>query len=597
MTRRRECATSCCTTPTCEIGSHAFGTDGSGVPTGWTLRDGAFDVVGGFLSCTTSNSLALFSTPHPDGIASAIVEVEVYFAGNEQEIIVFDHDGSDDDNFYYVLVELYFLSLYRMNGGTPELLRCVRADNTAGPATITAYFDGETSGMFAATNGTQSVWTDVGTGHAGTYVGLGTRTIDSQADFDNFVATKYKQPDNDCEEFVPDDCEDSSDTFGSPDDGDLGCPWTEISGTALIDTGKLSFTANSSRARFNNSLPTGKMSVTVDVTGSANGNVAEIGVGANSATTTRYYARLTTGPTGTLVLGSAAGGTLATLSSVATTAGATYELTVTLSTNRLCVSMSDNSGARYLSTPATPPSGTSYATLGAPTVSGSVKFDDFILSKAYDEDDAPTCEQCAATGSTCSDCCPEGHTQMIVDIGPGLTDKATCHWCSLVDGEFTLTGGGCVFNYCMHATNAGDGCCDTYECDRDCDDGFGAIPCTGDGTAGGINCTGVYIAADIRVDSNSLCYLRVTVYVVNSLPVDEVTECGAVTTPALAAAIYESERGAGVSPCSGELYTLYKITASTDCDGDTERPGAVWPAFKDGCNGDWPDTITIRSAP
>ena len=57
------------------------------------------------------------------------------------------HDGSDDDNFYYVLVELYFLSLYRMNGGTPELLRCVRADNTAGPATITAYFDGETSGI------------------------------------------------------------------------------------------------------------------------------------------------------------------------------------------------------------------------------------------------------------------------------------------------------------------------------------------------------------------------------------------------------------------------------------------------------------------
>lgn len=567
-----------CCCGTCAIGSDTFPTDGSGVPTGWTLRTGGFDVAGGFLSCTTSNSMALFSTPHPDGIASAIVTVEVYFAGAEQETIVFDHSGSDDNNFYFVRIELYLLSLWRMNAGTPELLRCIRADNTAGPATITAYFDGQTSGMFAASNGTVSVWTDVGTGHTGTYVGLGTRTIDSQADFDTFTFAKYKQSGNSCDEFVPPDCELAEDNFNSADDTDPGCPWDELAGTGGIVSNKYVFTATNSRSRFTPGSADGAMSVSVKFQGTTAGNTIEVGVGSDTTASAMWYARLAIGLNKDLLIGSIAGGTLASIAgTIDTTIDTEYTITVTLANGRLCASLTDDNGAQYVTTLVTVPTTLKYATLGTRTVvSGSVKFDDFILSRSFDEDTRQSCATCDATGPNCySDCCPEAATEMHVTVAAGLTNKTNCTWCAALVGTFVADYvSGCIFRYCSCPG------ADNHDCDETCDDGTDG-PCgTGDSTGTGPCGAGIHISVEIKVDGSNLCYLRANVGVNRST---------LATGYALAFARYESAHG--ISPCSGQTYTLSIVTTPTDCGS-----GIIAP-YTDGCNGSFPATITVQAAP
>lgn len=551
----------CC--GTCEIGSDTFPTDGAGVPSGWTARTGAADVVGTALEITTSNSIILFNTGHPDNIASCIVDVEIVsWGGNDPARVIVGHDGADDDDFYYCEAKLYELKLCKMTAGVPSVLKCVAHDATSG--TLRVYFDGATSGVFAATLGSKSVWT-TGVSSTGKYVALGLGTVDGGVTFDNFVLTKYKQSDNSCVQFTPAECAIAGDDFERPDDSDPGCPWTELAGTSAIDTGKFSFTAANSRALFTPSTPDGEMSVTVSVTGSANDNVAEIGVGSNSGATSLFYARLTTGTNKTLILGSLAGGTLATHSDIDTTAGSTYTITVTLASGRLCAHLTDNTQGRYLSVAVTVPSTESYATLGCRTVSGSVKFDNFILQHGFELTGSPTCPACGITGNVCGDCCPEAYTTATVSIVGGFTDNGACTLCGRLGGDYICDlVSTCVYLY--------EECPIGSPCEEECDLDEGYIAaCSSSGDPVEV-ITGIKITTTVALDADGNCYVIVTISLqsVNNSTVDPV-----------AVASYRSPVGAAVAPCDGVPLVLDLINIDA-CDN---RVG--------GCVGTWPSTITV----
>lgn len=606
MTRRRECATTCCSTPTCEIGSDEFSVDGSGAPSGWTQREGTVDgVSGGIVEITTSDTIMLFNTAHPDGIAAQFVSIDVYFGdGTDEAIIIMNHDGSDDDNFYFVKMTEGFLSLWQMSGGTPTLLNCVAANNAGVPSTITAYFDGQTTGIFAADSSGVRVWVDVGTGHSGTYVGLGSRTIGTVVAFDAFDYRKYSQGADSCPSFSLDDCDLGEDDFDRPNSSDIGCPWEDLAGASEIDSNRLKFTSANSRVRFRTGNPdNGAMRVTADVASSNTGNIVEIGLGYSGGT--YWWARLQFGTGGTFALGSTASGTLAS-TTVTTATATTYGFVAALSDGLLCAEIqSGGTTLKVISIPVTVPSGERFATLGCTTLTGNITCDNFVLKRAH-EDSQETCLRCGAYAFECADCCPVDHgLDMIVDIGSGLTNKATCSLCSQVDGEFTATLiNACTWIYCQHdMSSLPDPCvCADYDCDSDCNDGGfpesgpGTQEChSGDGSASAIGCNGIYIIVETRVDTSGKCYLWVWVMLlVKPAPTDD-SPCIVGKGVIMAEACYATALGDDVTPCSGDTYTLDLYNGSFACN-DEHRPGHFFPPYSDGCNGAWPATITVRAA-
>lgn len=558
----------CC--GTCDIGADTFPTDGSGVPTGWTLRTGAFDVVSGFLDSTTSDSLALFSTAHPDGIASAIVTVDVYFGADDEGTIVFNHSGSSDAAYHFVKVTPYEMSLWSRSGSVDTLLKCISCDLTGGPSSVTAYFDGQTTGTFAAVSGAAYVYYNVGTGHTGTYVGLGTKTIAAEMAFDNFDFNKYEQSGNGCASYTPDDCELGADNFNRADDADPGCSWDELAGTGGISSNKYSFTATTSRSRFKIGSDDGAMSVSVKFQGTTAGNTIEVGVGSDTTASAMWYARLAIGLNKDLIIGSIAAGSLATISgTIDTTVDTEYTLTVTLANDRLCASFTDDNGAQFISTAVTVPTTLKYATLGTRTVvSGSVKFDDFVLSEGYDAADHPTCTNCGSSGPTCTDCCPETASEFTVTIAAGLTNKTNCNICARVAGDFVLatTNGECCFKY-LDITD-----------DETCDDGATTGVSCASGDTGAQAEVGIYLCYKVDPDTNQ-CYIAVLF----------ILSVGLVSAGDgfLAFATYLSS--GPINPCSGDSITLDLYTGAEDCGHNPYLVVAETP----GCNGAWPATITV----
>ena len=570
-----------CCSPTCDIGSDTFPTNGSGAPSGWTLRTGGVDVAFGYLEFTTSDSIVLFNTAHPDGLASAIVTVDIVFGDAEQMIIIFDHDGSDDDNFYYVQIEPYFLSLCRMNAGTPQVLKCVACDATANPSVVNAWFDGETSGTFAAAvdNPAYQVYYNVGTGHTGDRIGLGCRTIIAAGDFDNFVVEKYKQSGNSCDDYTPVPCDIGEDDFNRVDDADPGCPWDELAGTSAITSNKLSFTAANSRAQFVHGAEDGAMSVRVRFAGANTGDVVEIGVGANSGATAMHYARLEIGANKPLILGTLAGGTITSKTGVDTSAGVEYTIDVTLANGRLCASMTDQTpDLQFVSTAVTLPSGTVYATLGCRTVTSAVTFDNFEMFQGRTVDHQ--CAECGASGPTCDTCCPDQATlSAFVDIAGSLTDIATCSYCSAASGEFeAVRESDCVWHYCQYESS------DAVACllNAACADGTVCTDLTncsglGDATACG-GCKGVDFRVTIAVEADNTCSITVIFAITHRYTV---SGGGCLFAGILAYGVYRYT-GDPIDPCNGDSYTVTLDT--TECYG------------KPGCSGTLPTTLSVRFA-
>lgn len=590
-----------CGEVTCEICDDDFNRADSsniniGAPFTWDIRDGAASISGNLLEISTSDTLLICGTGHPDNLASAVVTADVYFGANDPARIIVGHDGSDDDNFHFVEIKPYELALYEMVSGTPNLLACVGCDATGNPSTIRVYFDGETTGRFTATCGTAVVETDGISAAGKKYVGLGLGTVDGGIAFDNFTFAKHKQEGNSCSEYGPDDCDLGSDQFNRSDDADPGCGWDEQAGTSSIASGGLSFTAANSRARFNISNPdNGALSVNVDYTSTNDNNVAEIGVGANSAGTTRFYCRITSGTSKTFLIGSTASGTLDS-KTITTTSGSTYAVTVTLDDTRLCASI--YSGATligFLSATVTTPAVESWATLGTVGLSaGSVKFDNFELTRGKHAD-SEGCPACFITAEDCTDCtadCGVGG-QFIVDVAGGLTDEAGCDNCVLLDGSFALDflQAPCVYAYCLCYED------DEGACDEDGGTCFAALADVGCMPFGGgdvacLYCGGVAVFLEVLVDEEGLCYLRVTLGVVY-------TRCpGFGETGWMAFAQYESEPGLFMSPCSGDTFTLTRYDGADVCSFTTPnsyRNETGWaPPDTAGCDGSFPATITVR---
>lgn len=231
----------CCCTG-CDIASDDF--DRASVGSGWTQVAGTWSISSDKLETSDSDALAIYATSHPDGSSHhhVAIEGEVSASGSQVRAIV-AYDSADD----YLIGELTIntsdcseVKFYKRVGGTTSQLGDTRKIGLL--ATGTAYLlelcyqddsGGELCLKVSLTGGSYSwAFCESSITATGDQVGVGTGTLTSgTASFDDFDWNVSKADRGSCPDCKGSTCLLLSDSFTRSDSTDLGCNWTETSGS------------------------------------------------------------------------------------------------------------------------------------------------------------------------------------------------------------------------------------------------------------------------------------------------------------------------------------------------------------------------------
>ena len=236
----------CCCTG-CDIASDEF--DRASVGSGWTQVSGSWSISSNRLETSDSDALAIFATDHPEESSSHHISVLGQVSDTESKIRgIVAYDSADN----YLSVELMINSsdcseikfFERVGGSTSQVgdTRKIGILATATDYRLEVCFqddtypndDGELCVKLSLSDASHS-WTfcESSITATGEQVGLGTGTLTSSgsASFESFEWNISKADRGSCPDCKGSTCLLLSDSFTRSDSTDLGCNWTETSGS------------------------------------------------------------------------------------------------------------------------------------------------------------------------------------------------------------------------------------------------------------------------------------------------------------------------------------------------------------------------------
>jgi hypothetical protein len=354
----------------------------TGSSCGWTETAGSWEIASNTLRTASSNAEATCDTTHPDAVPSHYVSVSMYGATSDELIV---HVGTTHKAIVTIGSPNGCLALY--DGGT--LLTKMLIDAPATTAKTLKVWYGLTPVADGADSQLAAQW-DAGTilrynvTRAGNGVALGTGTIASTVRFDDFIYEKhYTTTDTPCKKPDAPTCTIVSDSFGRADSSNIGCGFTETSGSFAIATNKLECTSSTAKATCETIHPqaSGAVQVSVSVSGANDNDVIKVWTDA----TGNNYAQAIVGTSKTLKVFE--GGVERSSATLTTTAGTPFTMTVTQSRDSLNVEV----GSVCVSAQVNDPAGPIKVALGTGSITSAVTFDSFILYRGYDSSNT-TCQ-------------------------------------------------------------------------------------------------------------------------------------------------------------------------------------------------------------
>jgi len=253
----------CCCTG-CDIASDEF--DRASVGAGWTQVAGTWAISSNRLETSDSDALAIFATDHPEESSSHHISVLGQVSDTESKIRgVVAYDSADD----YLSVELMIntsdcseIKFFERVGGSTSQVGDTRKIGILATGTdyrLEVCFQddtypndgGELCVKLSLSDGSHS-WTfcESSITATGDQVGLGTGTLTSSgsASFESFEWNKSKKDQGSCPDCKGSTCLLLEDAFTRADSTDLGCNWTETSGSWEIDDNELVTSSASAQA-------------------------------------------------------------------------------------------------------------------------------------------------------------------------------------------------------------------------------------------------------------------------------------------------------------------------------------------------------------
>jgi hypothetical protein len=244
----------CCCTG-CDIASDEF--DRASVGSGWTQVSGSWSISSDRLETSDSDALVIFATDHPEGSSSHHISVLGQVSDTESKIRgIVAYDSADD----YIFAELMInasdcseIKFFERVGGSTSQIGDTRKIGLLAAGTdyrLEVCFqddtypndDGEMCVKLSLSDDSRS-WTfcESSITATGDQVGLGTGTLTSSgsASFESFEWNISKKDQGSCPDCKGSTCLLLSDTFTRADSTDLGCNWTETSGSWEIDDNEL----------------------------------------------------------------------------------------------------------------------------------------------------------------------------------------------------------------------------------------------------------------------------------------------------------------------------------------------------------------------
>jgi len=244
----------CCCTG-CDIASDEF--DRASVGSGWTQVSGSWSISSDRLETSDSDALVIFATDHPEGSSSHHISVLGQVSDTESKIRgIVAYDSADDYIFAELMIntsdcsEIKFFE--RVGGSTSQVgdTRKIGILATGTDYRLEVCFqddtypndDGELCVKLSLSDASHS-WTfcESSITATGDQVGLGTGTLTSSgsASFESFEWNISKKDQGSCPDCKGSTCLLLADGFNRDDSTDIGCNWTETSGSWEIDDNEL----------------------------------------------------------------------------------------------------------------------------------------------------------------------------------------------------------------------------------------------------------------------------------------------------------------------------------------------------------------------
>jgi hypothetical protein len=412
-----------CDSVDCSIGRDDFNRPDDASVTGWTETN--FSVSSNQLVTSSSNSVARFNTPHPDGDSDGVVSALVSGSADD-EIQVF-LDATDSSNFHYAELRLpaavgepACLSLHDRVGGLSTTLNKINVDAAAAVAHTLQCFLSPDGLLTARLDFGQSICAQV-TPIGGDQAGVAVGSISGSAHFDNFSFLRHRQASGDyasCPS-APCGCGVIDDNFeGSA----FGCQYSGVAGWARVDGLLWPLVPNLTlwvEARGRYAGTSGAYTVVTSVLGHV-GDVAKILFDDGN-----IYAELIFGPSGRLSIYS--GGGRLTFLNVSTPTDAFVEFRACLQEGTFEATVSGRRVAWNLAG-----IGTGKCGIGVGATAANVAFDSLAVSVAGG--DCPNCK-------TPCKCCPDNvaATTVVLEMeGWAKTSPFVECECSPLNDTFVL---------------------------------------------------------------------------------------------------------------------------------------------------------------
>ena len=386
--------------PLCTILSDSFTRpDSTNVGCSYTESAGDWSISSNTLVVSSSTAILTVETKHPDAIPSHYVSVDVYGAeGDELEV----HVGTTHK--VRITIGAYNGCLALYDGGT--LLTKNRIE--APPATwhnlqvwygLTPVADGADSHIAAQASGVLLLYNVT---RAGNSIALATGTVAGQVKFDNLLYQKHYTTtvgDESCPTISDDTCTIFSDSFGRPDNTNIGCALTETAGSWSIASFRLATSSSNAKATIE----------TIDPEFSGDHAIAASFESSAVDDTIRVYTNIGNDTYGQLIIGTSktfklfvAGSEIAS-TTLSTSINTVYALTIIHADDIICAYLHSDIGVEISTlcgAAAANVAGPIKGGVGTGTMTGTVQFSSILLQRGYDDDSCPRC------GYFCSVCCP-----------------------------------------------------------------------------------------------------------------------------------------------------------------------------------------------